>query len=61
MKFVKITPDEYRRLKACELFIILLESSGVDNWEGYDWAIMTYEKQLKEINKEVDLMPFYDD
>ena len=61
MKFVKITHEEYRELKECELCLRLLECGGVDNWEGYDWSMEHYEEQLEELNNEVDLMPFYDD
>lgn len=61
MKFVKITHEEYRELKECELCLQLLECGGVDNWECYDWATENLHEQLEELNKEIDLMTFYDD
>ena len=61
MKFVKITHEEYRELKQSALMLCCLECSGVDNWSGIYYAQEQYNEQLEKLDKEVDLMPFYDD
>jgi len=38
-EMVTITKKEYDELKRVELKSIALEHAGVDNWEGYDYAI----------------------
>ncbi len=38
-KIVQITKEEYEELLACRRRLWALEGAGVDNWEGYDFAI----------------------
>lgn len=35
---VTITKEEYERLQRDSLWLQCLESAGVDNWSGYDYA-----------------------
>ena len=39
METVTIPKDEYERLMHNSEFLGCLEGAGVDNWEGYDFAI----------------------
>ena len=41
---VSITFEEYRRLLRDSYFLRILESCGVDNWEGYDEATLEFNK-----------------
>jgi hypothetical protein len=41
---VSITFEEYRRLLRDSYFLRILESCGVDNWEGYDKAILEFNR-----------------
>jgi hypothetical protein len=36
---VRISVEEYARLRAAEAKLQALEEAGVDNWEGYSWAM----------------------
>ncbi len=36
---VTISRDEYERLQRAERKLSALEAGGVDNWDGYDWAM----------------------
>ena len=47
---VTITKEEYNTLKDDLLFLSLLESFGVDNWEGYELVQDEYDK-VKETTK----------
>lgn len=40
--FVQITSEEYNRLLDREILLDFLESAGVDNWHGYDYAWKMY-------------------
>ena len=46
METVTIPKDEYERLIHDSEFLGCLEGAGVDNWEGYDFAI----DMMKEYN-----------
>ena len=36
---VTISQDRYEELLEAENWTIALEAAGVDNWDGYEWAI----------------------
>lgn len=36
---VTISKEEYNQLQEDSLFLEYLRAAGVDNWEGYDYAI----------------------
>lgn len=36
--------EEYRQLKNAQRFLKILDSNGVDNWEGYDDCIDLYQE-----------------
>lgn len=38
-EFVTITQKRYEELLQTERFMRALEVSGVDNWDGYDFAV----------------------
>jgi len=38
-KTVTISAEEYRQLKEDSLKLGALEANGVDNWEGYEFAM----------------------
>ena len=42
---VTITRKEYNELKDDQLFLRVLESFGVDNWEGYENVQDVYDKE----------------
>lgn len=44
-KTVTITEEEYEDLLKDQRKLIALEAGGVDNWEGYDWAMETLEEE----------------
>lgn len=39
MEKIEITKEEYRRLKEDSEMLNFLYLAGVDNWEGYDYAL----------------------
>lgn len=39
---VSVEKKEYERLKDNAKFLQALQNAGVDNWEGYDFAIELY-------------------
>jgi hypothetical protein len=41
-----ITVEEFERLKALEFKLQCLKNAGVDNWEGYDFAMEEYHNEL---------------
>lgn len=45
---IEITIDEYENLKEDSVFLDALRAAGVDNWDGYDYAIDLYEEFLEE-------------
>jgi hypothetical protein len=45
---VEITQQEYERLLEAEEFLNCLETAGVDNWEGYDTALMLLRNEIGE-------------
>lgn len=38
------------------LFLEALEAAGVDNWDGYDYAMELYQDKLNESDEETDSM-----
>jgi hypothetical protein len=40
IKYVTITEEEYISLKEDQVFLSMLHAYGVDNWDGYDDALM---------------------
>lgn len=38
-EMITITKDRFEELVAAEEWVDALEAAGVDNWEGYDFAI----------------------
>lgn len=36
---IAITKEEYEKLKQAKAKLDALEAAGVDNWEGYDYAM----------------------
>ena len=43
-KTVTITQEEYEELQEDSKFLFMLRAAGVDNWEGYDYAIEMLEE-----------------
>lgn len=43
METVTITKEEYEELKSDQDFLSALRSAGVDNWDGYDYALESLE------------------
>ena len=41
---VEITTKEYEELIKDQYLLICLQSAGVDNWDGYDEAIINFEE-----------------
>ena len=39
MNMVTITEEEYEELLADKAFLDCLRNAGVDNWDGYDFAV----------------------
>lgn len=50
---VQITQERLRGLELSELKLECLEGSGVDNWEGYDYAMTEYYDCLEKLDKEI--------
>ena len=42
--YIQITIDEYNRLCKDSLFLNCLENAGVDNWDGYQFALEEYQE-----------------
>lgn len=42
---VTISKEKYDELLDDSFFLECLEGAGVDNWEGYDYALEEYQKQ----------------
>ena len=51
---ITITKDEYFGLKKAALTLEILESSGVDNWEGYGEGFEDFDEQVEKLKKEID-------
>lgn len=49
MGSVTISIAEYQDLLDSQFFLQCLENAGVNNWDGYDYAIEEYNRE-KEIN-----------
>ena len=44
-EMVEITEAEYELLLATAKFMACLESAGLDNWEGYEYALDLYNEE----------------
>lgn len=42
---IQLTEAEYKKLKDAERKLRALEANGVDNWEWYDYAMESMEKE----------------
>ena len=42
MKMVTISEEEYRKFLNNRRLLLALQNAGVDNWEGYDYALAEY-------------------
>lgn len=42
---ITIPKDEYDQLKESERLLEALQGAGVDNWEGYDYALELMENE----------------
>lgn len=47
VEMITITQEEYDELLDDQLFLEALRIVGVDNWDGYDEAVNTYQDMLK--------------
>lgn len=45
---VTMSLEEYNEFRRTEVWENALRSAGVDNWEGYDWAMEEYREFLKD-------------
>lgn len=45
---VTISKDEYDELLKEQAFLDCLRAAGVDNWEGYDFAIEEFQSQYPD-------------
>lgn len=43
---IKISVKEYEELREDQKLIRALEAAGVDNWEGYDYAMDIYHGRI---------------
>ena len=48
-ELVEITKEEYSKLLEDQRWLQALESAGVDNWEGYDWAVDLFNGNYEDI------------
>jgi hypothetical protein len=48
---ITITKQEYDQLVEDQQFLHALQNAGVDNWEGYDYALELLEKDEGEDEK----------
>ena len=46
---VTITASEYTYLTNRDNKLMCLENAGVDNWDGYDFALEEYTKEYEEL------------
>lgn len=53
LETVTIPKFEHMMLKDSDLLLSCLENAGVDNWEGYHYAMEEY-RELTEIDEEDD-------
>lgn len=45
---VTMSLEEYNEFLRTEVWENALRSAGVDNWDGYDWAMEDYRQYLKD-------------
>lgn len=46
---ITISTDEYRRLKEAWYMLANLEECGVEEWDGYDEAMVNFRKEIKGV------------
>lgn len=46
---ITITAQEYKSLEEYSMWLAALESAGVDNWSGYDYAKEIYQEMKEDI------------
>ena len=51
-EMVTITKEEYDNLLDSDSKLSALEGAGVDNWEGYDYAMEEYEAEKEGVDNE---------
>lgn len=44
---VTISLDEYEEFLRSQVWENALRNAGVDNWEGYDWAMESYREEVE--------------
>jgi hypothetical protein len=47
-EMVEITKKQYEELQDAQAFLLALQAAGVDNWDGYDYAIDILEEWSNE-------------
>lgn len=47
-KTVTISQAEYDELLKDQAFLECLQGTGVDNWDGYDFALESYQEQYPD-------------
>lgn len=45
---ITLTENEYASLLDDRMFLYALRSAGVDNWDGYDYALELYDEQWEQ-------------
>jgi hypothetical protein len=48
---ITITVAEYEELIDDALLLVCLRLAGVDNWQGYDYALEMYHERIDKIEK----------
>ena len=50
-KTIEIPEYRYKDLLHAEMMLSCLESAGVDNWEGYEYAMEQYDDMMNKEDK----------
>lgn len=48
-EYVTISKEQFDQLQEDSNFLECLQNAGVDNWEGYDYAVELYQEQYGEM------------
>lgn len=48
MDTVELTKKEYDELVHDQTFLNCLQNAGVDNWDGYDFAVEAYQEEYPD-------------
>lgn len=51
---IELSIEEFNSLKESEMRLLALESAGVDNWSGYDFAMELLQEMEEQEAKEKD-------